>query len=217
MLHGRLSFAHGALQIAPLDAVLHSDVARIIFAINKRRAVSLRDGGKLAERNLLSIRRADQQIADLVGAAAELRLHADDQIEQLFALNDLRGGLSADGGRDHGFHVGDVDSVAGDLVAIHIDQQAGLAKFADYREFGKTGDFGQHVLDLDRLVLQDIQVLAIDFDGQRTLEAGQSLVDRVFRGLSVVKDDSGKGVELLVDGCDQFFLVADLAAPGLSL
>ena len=57
-----------------------------------------RDVGELAEGNLLAVGRADEQIADLMGAAAELRLHADDEIEQLLALNDLRDGLSADGG-----------------------------------------------------------------------------------------------------------------------
>ena len=63
-------------------------------------------------------------------AAAELRLHAHHQVEQLLALDDLGHRLPADGGRDHGFHVGDVDSVARNLVAVHIDQQARLAQLA---------------------------------------------------------------------------------------
>ena len=54
-------------------------------------------------------------------AAAELGLHADYQIEQLLSLNDLRDRLSADCGRNHGFHIGDIDAVARNLVAIDID------------------------------------------------------------------------------------------------
>ena len=214
MLHCRLAVSHRPLQIAAFDAVLHSDVAGIVFAINKRRAVSLADSGQLAQRNLLSVGRADQQIPDLMGAAAKLRLHADHQIEQLFSLDDLGDRLPADRGRDHGFHVGDVDSVARNLVAIHIDQQAGLAKFAHHRQFGEARNFGQHVLDLDGFVLQHVQVGAIDFDRQRTLQPGQRFVHGIFRGLRVVEDDSGKGAEFLVEGCDQLFLVADVAVPG---
>ena len=50
LLHRRLAIAHRALQVAPLDAVLHADVARVIFAINKGRAISLGNVGELAER-----------------------------------------------------------------------------------------------------------------------------------------------------------------------
>ena len=74
-------------------------------------------------------------------AAAELRLHPHDQVEQLFALNDLRYRLSANGRGDHGFYVGNIDSVARDLVPIDIHQQTRLAEFAHYRKFGKSRNF----------------------------------------------------------------------------
>ena len=123
-------------------------------------------------------------------AAAELRLHADHQVEQLFPLNDLRDRLPADCGRDHCFHIGNVDSIARDLVAIDIDQQAGLAKFAHHRKLGEARHFGQRVLDLYRFVLQHVQIFAVDFDRQRTLEAGEGLVHGIFRGLGVVENNS---------------------------
>ena len=129
MLHRGLAVAHRPLQVAALDAVLDADVARVVFAIDKGRAVALADVGQLAQRNLLAVGRAHQQVADLVRAAAELRLHAHHQVEELFALDHLGGRLAAHGGLDHGFHVGDIDAVARDLVAVHVDQQAGLAKF----------------------------------------------------------------------------------------
>ena len=53
------------------------------------------DVGQLAQRNLLAVGSAHQQVADFVRAAAELRLHADDQVKQLLALDDLRHRLAA--------------------------------------------------------------------------------------------------------------------------
>ncbi len=99
-------------------------------------------------------------------AAAELGLHADHQIEQLFPLNDLSDRLPAHRGRDHGLYIGDVDSIACDLAAIDVDQQARLAKFAHDRKLGETRHLGQRVLDLNRLVLKNIQIVAIDLDCQ---------------------------------------------------
>ena len=173
-----------------------------------------RDVGQLGQRDLLAVGRSHQQIADFLGAAAELGLHADHQVEQLFSLDDLGDSLAADCGLDHRFHVGDIDSITRNLVAIDINQQAGLAEFAHYRQIGKAGHVGQDILDLHGLVLKDVQIVAIDLDRQRTLQTGQRLVHRIFRGLGVVEDDSRKGAEFLVDGGDQLFLVADLAVPG---
>ena len=156
-----LGVSYRPLQITPLDAVLHADVAGVVFAINKGRTVSLADIGELAEWDLLPVGCTDQQISDLMRAAAELGLHADHKIEQLLPLNDLRDRLPADCGRNHSFHIRNVDPVACNLVAIDVDQQAGLAKFAHHRELGEPGHLGECVLDLDRFVLQYVQVVTI--------------------------------------------------------
>ena len=164
---------------------------------------------KLAQRNLLAGRRADEQIADLLRVLAELRLHAHDEIEQLFALNHLRGGLAAHRRLHDGFHVGDVDAVARDLVAIDIDQQAGLAEFAHDGQFRESGHLRETALDLERLALQDIQVGSVDLYGERALQSGQRFVHRVFGRLRVVEDDSGKALSLLLDVLGQLGLVVD--------
>ena len=91
------------------------------------------------ERYLLAVGCSYQQVSDLVGAAAELGLHADHQVKQFFSLNHLGDGLSADCGFNHRFYVRNIDSVAGNLVAIDINQEAGLAQFAHHRQIGKTG------------------------------------------------------------------------------
>ena len=118
---------HGALEIATLDAVLHADVARVVLAVNEGCAAGLVDVGELAQRDLLSCGRADQQIANLAGVLTELRLHAHDKVEELLTLNHLRCGLTSDGSLYDRFDVSDVDTVACDFIAVDIDEQAGLA------------------------------------------------------------------------------------------
>ena len=63
----------------------------------KDRAAGLFDVGQLGERNLLARGRRHQQVADLTGAGAELRVRAHHQVEELLALDNLRRGLAADG------------------------------------------------------------------------------------------------------------------------
>ena len=190
---------------------MHPDIARIVFAVDERCAVSLLDVGKLTQRNLLAIRRAHQQIADVVRAAAELRLHAHHQVEEFFSLNDLRGGLSAHGRLHHGLHVGHIDAVAGDFVAVDIDQQAGLAEFAHHRQLGETrAPCASAFLIWMALSCSTFRSVAIDLHGQRALQAGERLIHRIFGRLRVVEDDAGKGLQLLVDGGDQFLLGADV-------
>ena len=130
---------HRARQVAPLDAELHADVARIIFAIDERCAVALMDVGQLGDRHLLAGGSGHQQIADRARAGAVLGLHAHDQIEQLLALNHLRGRLSAHAGLDHALDVGHVDAVARDLFAVHVNLHAGLAEFAHHGQLGEAG------------------------------------------------------------------------------
>ena len=84
------------------------------------------DRRELAQRNLRTRRRGDEDVADLLGSLAELRLESHDEIEGALALHDLRGGAAADRGLDEPVHVGDVHAVARDLVAIDLDREARL-------------------------------------------------------------------------------------------
>jgi len=115
-----------------------------------------------------------------MGAAAKLGLHADNQIEQLLTLNHLSDRLPAHCSRNHSFHISNVDPIPRDLVTIHVDQQARLPKFAHHREISEPGYFRQSVLDLNRFVLQHVQIVAIYFDRQRAFEAGQCFVYGIF-------------------------------------
>src|SRR5664280_2359708 len=53
-----LSIEYGPLQVAALDAVLHSDVARVVLAIDEGCAASLMDVGEFAQWDLLTGGRA---------------------------------------------------------------------------------------------------------------------------------------------------------------
>ncbi len=78
---GVLPVGHGAFEIAAFDAVLHADISRVVFAIDKRGAAGLVDIRELAQRYLLAGWRADEQVADLLRVLPELRLHAHDEVK----------------------------------------------------------------------------------------------------------------------------------------
>src|SRR5579862_5506736 len=136
---GPLPVTHGSFEIASLDAVLHANVAGIVFAIDKGSAGSFLNVRERRERNLLPAGRAHQQIGDLLRVLSELRLHAHYEIEELLALNHLRRCLAAHRRLDHAFHIRHIYAVTGDLLAIHLDQEARLAELAYHGEFRKSG------------------------------------------------------------------------------
>ena len=63
----------------------------------------------------------DEDVADLLRRLAILRLEPNDEIERALTLHDLRGRGAAHGRFDQAVHVGDVDAIARDLVAIDVD------------------------------------------------------------------------------------------------
>ncbi len=138
-------------------------------------------------------------MADLLRALAEFRFHANDQVKQLFTLDHLRGGLAAHARLHDGLHIGDVDPVAGDLFAIDIDQQAGLAQFTDHGQFGEARDALQRVFNFDGGILQNVQIRAIDLHRQRAFESGERLIHGVLGRLREVEDDAGIGVQPLCE------------------
>ena len=102
-----------------------------------------------------------------------------------------------------GFDVGDVDAIACDFGAVGVDDQAGLAEFANDGEFLEAGCFVENVADFDGFFLEDIEIGAENFDGERGLETGESFVDGVFGRLREVEDDAGIGVEFFLEVAGQ--------------
>ena len=126
-----------------------------------------------------------------MGVGAELGLHADNEVEEFFALNHLRGGLTTDGGLHYGFDVGDVDAIAGDFVAIPSMSRLGWPSSRTTVSSVKPGRSVENVLDFDGFFLRTFRSGPIYFDGERALEAGQGFVHGVFGGLREVEDDAG--------------------------
>ena len=205
---GPLPVTHGAFEIASLDAVLHADVAGIVFAIDKGSAGSFLNVGERRERNLLPAGRAHQQIGDLLRVLSELRLHAHHEIEELLALNHLRRRLPAHRRLNHAFHVRHIYAVTRDLLAIHLDQEARLAEFAYHGEFRESGDLCQPPLDLECFILQHVQVGSVDLHRERALQPSERFVDGIFRGLGVIENHAGIRFELLLQlGNQRGFIV----------
>jgi len=139
--------------LRPSTEKLNADIPGIVFAIDEGSAGAFLDGGKFGERDLLSGGSGNEEIADVADARAILRLHADDEVEKFFSLDNLGGSLSADSRLDNGFDVRNVDAVAGDFGAVGVDDEVRLAELTDDGEFLEAGGLGQNVANLDGLFL----------------------------------------------------------------
>ncbi len=126
-------------EIAALDAELDADEARVRLAVDERRALAHLDVGELAERQVLVVRRRDQDVLDRLHVLPIRLLQPDDQIERSLALDHLRRRRAADRGLDQRVDVGDVEAVARDLRAVGLDRQARLAELAHERDVGDAG------------------------------------------------------------------------------
>ena len=94
-----------------------------------------------------------------------------DEVELLLLLHHLGGDVAADGGLDQAVDVGDVEAVAGDLGAVDLDRQAGLAELLHQRDVADAAHVLQHALDRLALRLERIEVGAEDLHRQRALQA----------------------------------------------
>src|SRR5579884_84371 len=73
--------------------------------------------------------------------------------------------------------------------------------------------FSKSCLDLERGVLENLQIRTIDLDCERALQPCQGLIHRVFCRLREVKNDARETYQLAVDGFDELCFVSD--RPGL--
>ena len=85
------------------------------------------DVGELAQRDLLAVRRRDEDVADLLRLAERL-LQPHHEVERALALHDLGRRRATDRRFDQPVDVDDVQAVARDLVAIRLDREARLAE-----------------------------------------------------------------------------------------
>ena len=205
--------AHRPSQIASFHRELDADVARIVLAVNERGAVRHLDVRELLERNLLSGRRGHQDISDFLGVVPVLAIEADDEIELLFSLHHLGGHIPADGCLDQAVDVGDVQTETSNPGTVDLDGQTRLPELLHQRHITDSAHPLQDLFDGFALLLERIQIGAEYFDGQGAFQARFRLVDRILGRLGVIENDSGKGLELLVDGLNQRGFGAMTAGP----
>ena len=199
---------HGAGEVAPGHRELHTDITRIVLAVDEGGAVLHADVGEFFQRDLRAVRRGNEEVADSLRVVAELLFQAHHEVELLFALHHLRRGSPADGRLNQAVDVGDVQAVTGDLGAVNVHGQARLAEFPDQRDLFDPAHTFQHALDCLAFGFQRLEVRPEDLDRQRAFQAGFGFIHGVFGGLRVVENDAGKRLELLVNGLDQLRLRA---------
>ena len=142
-------------------------------------------------------------------ARSILGLHPHDEIKELLALDHLRGRLASHCSLDHALDIGDIDAVACNLFAVHVNLNAGLPEFPDHRELAESRYLLQNALDLDCLIFQHLQVGPEDFYRQSALQSGQCLVDGILSRLREVENHSGILLNLFLNNFRQLGFIAN--------
>jgi len=96
-----------------------------------------------------------------------LLLQPHDEIELLFLLHHLGGGIAADGGLDQGIDVGNIQAVARDPRAVDLDGQAGLSEFLHQGDVFDAAHPLEDLLDGFAFLLQRLQIGPEHFHGER--------------------------------------------------
>ena len=151
----------GATKVAAANAVLDGDIALVAFAVNFGGAIALFDLAKLRQRDAFTARREQADVFNRFFLVPELLLIAQHQVIARLALQDLREGVAAHRGLDRILHVGDVDLVAGGLLAIHGDVQVRLAEHAKDPQVLDALNLAHGPGDFSGFIFEGFQVVAI--------------------------------------------------------
>src|SRR5579872_445044 len=199
---------NGAAEIAPANAVLDRDIARISLAINRRSAVIERDVTELPQRDALARRSQQSDAGDVVDRPPELRLIANRKIEPLFANQDLADGFAAHRRFNRILYIGNVDPEAVGGGAVDIQIHIRLATYLKRAEVGNSRNTAHDPLNLVRLLLQRFQIAPEQFDRKFTLHAADGFFNVVRNRLREIPIDAGKLLKLPVHRGDELILVA---------
>ena len=143
------------------------------------------------ERDAFTARGEQANIFDGFFSVAIVGLIADDQVVALLALQDLAYGFASDSGFYGVLHVGDVDAVAGGLLAVDRNIQIGLAEDAEEAEIFNAGDAAHYVDDFVAFFFEDLQIVAVEFYGQLAFYAADGFFHVVRDGLREIPEDAG--------------------------
>ena len=187
----RLRFLHEAAEVAALDIRLHEHAQTPVLAVDFARPNLAADFGHVAERNKFSCRRRHEQIAEPRNVVAFAALQADLDRNPLAPGN--RGGniFAADAGFDQIQNVLRAQAVARHRHAVHLDVEIRLALRARRGDADRAGNFPHDALDLERLLLQRVQIVAKNLDADLRADAGADHQNAVLNRLQKSGDVAG--------------------------
>src|SRR5262249_1045514 len=119
-------------------AELDRYVPLIVLAVYIRRARLQLDVAQLAQRNLRSRWRGNQDVLDRLNVLAIARQQSNDQREMALAFIDVGDGLAADRRLHDGIHVARRQPIACTALAVYFDQQIGLAQLSEDSDIGDS-------------------------------------------------------------------------------
>ena len=102
---------------------------------------------------------------------AIFRQIAQHEIVALLSDQHLRQRVAADGRLNGVLHVGDIDSEARGLIAIHFEIQIRLAEHAEQSQILDAGNRPHHADDLIAFVFERFEIVAVNFHGERAFHA----------------------------------------------
>ena len=114
-------------------------------------------------------------------------------------------------------YIGNVDLITRRLCAVYFEIQVGLAQNPKDSQIFNSFDLAHNGDNLIGLLLENVQVIAVDFCGQFALYPTDRLFHVVFYWLRKNPDDTGNFVQFATHGGDQFVLVLTKDRPPLLL
>ncbi len=180
-LLNRLSYS--VAERAAAHAVLDSDIALVVLAVDFGSFVGLVNRAELRERNSLPGGREQADVLDGFAGAPVLGQVAEGQIVDFFAAQHLGKGVPADRGLHSILNIGNVDAPPRGFLPVDCNVEIGLSGDLENAEIGDAADATHHSLDLCGFIFELVQVAAIDLGGEFAFHATDRLLHVVFNGL----------------------------------
>ena len=196
-------FRNKRADIASAHVGADDDAALAVFAADLVRPRRHVQAGHFTERDEARAafrRRAqgqgDGQAFQLLQVAAQAVGQAHDDVEAAVALEQGARLLPADGRGNRRLHVGNVEAVAGRLLAVDLHRQHGQPRRLLDLHFRRARYLAQHTSDLRRRAVEDKHVVAEQFHGHVAAHAGNQFIeaqlDRLRKLVVVARQAGGR-------------------------
>src|SRR6266516_3438705 len=167
----RLRVMNEAADVSPGDIALHHDAAQSVLAAYDRIATRKAKRCQLSERHPSANRRGDQNVAELFNLVAVVFLQAYEYRKVALAFEHVRRLVSADGNLGDFEHVGDVESVTSQLIAIQRDLHVLLTRDLLDRQVFRSANTRHGVANPFGYLRQVVLVFTKNLDGNLRIDA----------------------------------------------